>query len=111
MAQTIWGLVFTHQTQTHSQQKANKSSSQQQLMGGQSMTTSRSDRTTTANPYKATPYKVGVVVEHFVEFCFAAQNTAEAKLIAENKLRKFKNPAQLQRAVIGDIHFIEVEEI
>lgn len=80
-------------------------------MGEQSMTISRSDRTTTANPYNATPYKVGVVVEHFVEFCFAAQNTAEAKLIVENKLRKFKNPTQLQKAVIGDIHFIEVKEV
>ena len=43
--------------------------------------------------------------------CFAAQNTAEAKLIVENKLRKFKNPTQLQKAVIGDIHFIEVKEV
>jgi len=73
--------------------------------------TYRSDRTTTANPYNATPYKVGVVVEHFVEFCFSAQNTAEAKLITENKLRKFKSPAQLKRAVLGDIHFIEVKEV
>ena len=73
--------------------------------------TYRSDRTTTANPYNATPYKVGVVVEHFVEFCFSAQNTAAAKLITENKLRKFKSPAQLKRAVLGDIHFIEVKEV
>ena len=80
-------------------------------MGEQSMTTSHSSRTTTSNPYNATPYKVGVVVEHFVEFCFAAQNTAEAIMITENKLRKFKNPAQLKTAVLGDIHFIEVKEV
>lgn len=111
MAQITWGLVSTHQTKTQSQQDKNRLSNQQQSMGEQSMTTSRSNRTTTANPYNATPYKVGVVVEHFVEFCFAAQNTAEAKLIVENKLRKFKNPTQLQKAVIGDIHFIEVKEV
>ena len=70
-----------------------------------------SSRTTTKNRYNATPYKVGVVVEHFVEFCFFAQNKAEAKLITENKLRKFKSPAQLKTAVLGDIHFIEVKEV
>jgi hypothetical protein len=75
------------------------------------MTTSHSNRTSTANPYNATTYKVGVVVEHFVELCFDAQNTSEAKLIAENKLRKYKSPAKLRRAVLGDIHFIEVKEI
>ena len=57
------------------------------------------------------PTKWALSLNILLSFCFFAQNKAEAKLITENKLRKFKSPSQLKTAVLGDIHFIEVKEV
>ena len=80
------------------------------------MSTLRTQTTTTSNRYNAQRYELVVICEYTRTISLLAKNETEAKMLAENRLRKtsvngFRDADNLRiNGSLGDIEFIEVQE-
>ena len=80
------------------------------------MSTLRTQTTTTGNRYNAQRYELVVICEYTRTISLVAKNETEAKILAENRLRKtsvngFRDADNLRiNGSLGDIEFIEVQE-